>query len=104
MVKQIILNSSDGDLAEGERQLLTDSYEIVADILMSTLDTDRNGKMEENEFTLLAIRVLKWTDEERRSRLPRMFRDTDESAMVHIDAFFAAMKMWLSFQLPPAGV
>ena len=100
MVKQIILSSEEGDLQDGERQLLTDAYEIVADIIMSSLDTDRNGTLEENEFTLLAIRVLKWTDDERRVRLPRMFRDIDESALVHIDAFFAAMKKWLSFQLP----
>lgn len=73
---------------------------FVAEVLMKNLDTDNNNTLEENEFTILALRVLKWTDVDMESRLSRMFHDADGDTLVHMTSFFKAMKSWISFQLP----
>ena len=76
-----------------------DAFQQISSILLAAVDTDGNGTLERDEFTMLCLRVMRWPATDVDSRLSRMVPNTNEEERNLLKIFFYHMNRWFMRKL-----
>ena len=76
-----------------------DAFQQIATILLKSVDTDGNGTLEQDEFTMLCLRVMRWPSHDVDSRLIRMVPHANNEERELLKYFFSHMNRWFMRKL-----
>ena len=78
-----------------------DAFVQISSILLSSsgIDSDGNGSLEKDEFTMLCLRVMRWPSHDVDVRLKRMVPNCTREEMELLKYFFSHMNRWFMRKL-----
>jgi hypothetical protein len=71
-----------------------DALQQISNILMGSVDSDGNGSLEQDEFTMLCLRVMRWPATDVDQRLMRMVPTANDEERELLKFFFQHMNRW----------